>query len=112
MHVGIDEEVQAVRPGTDVVVHAPYPVAAALVGSLHAGIEPARAADVVLVDDLQVGLCVEPFGGAVGAPVVDHDDVGHEGSHADVVEGFLQQYEAVECHDDGGYFHGCKGVWG
>ena len=62
--------------GEDVVVHRPGEVVAALVGRLEHGVEAAGAAEVAgLMDRDQIGLAVEPLPGAIGALVVDHDDL-------------------------------------
>ena len=56
-----------------IIVHTPNPVGAHLYSFAHTSVETARSAYVLLVDDMQVRLGVEPFAGAIGTTIVDHN---------------------------------------
>ena len=93
----------------DVVVHRPGEVVAALEGRLEHGVEAAGAAEIAgLVDRDQIGLAVQPLPRAVGAEIVDHDDlVDRAVLGADRLDAALERLQPVEGGDGGGDGHAC-----
>ena len=71
------------------------------------GVEAARAAAVhVLMNRHKIGLGIEPFARAIGADVVDDDDlVGRAVLRPDGGDTALERFEPVIGGDDGGDGH-------
>lgn len=94
---------QTVGTRKDIVIHAPYPVGFQPAGLFHAPVETSRTSYVGLRDDVQLftGLCGQPFGSAVGAAVVDDNDLTHRAVLSQAGKVALQQGQAVVGHHHG-----------